>query len=60
MAGISFASNEVSELSLKYNKEYNNKEKHVEPELSKGSGSKDIDENERQRALKNLRDIINN
>jgi len=59
-AGISFASNEVSELSLKYNKEYNNKEKHVEPELSKGSGSKDIDENERQRALKNLRDIINN
>ena len=63
-AGISFASNEVSELSLKYNneynKEYNNSEKLVEPELPKGSGSKDIDEKERQRALKNLRDIINN
>ncbi len=63
-AGISFASNEVSELSSKYNneyyKEYNNSEKLVEPELPKGSGSKDIDEKERQRALKNLRDIINN
>ena len=41
-------------------KEYNNSEKLVELELPKGSGSKDIDEKERQRALKNLRDIIYN
>ena len=61
--GVSFASNEVSELSPKYNNEYN-KEYNIErvsfePELPEGSGSKDIDEKERQRALKKLRDIIN-
>ena len=63
-AGISFASNEVSELSPKYNneynKEYNNSENLAEPELPKGSGSKDIDEKERQRGLKILGDAINN
>ena len=63
-AGISFASNEVSELSPKYNneynKEYNNSENPAEPELLEGSGSKDIDEKERQRGLKILGDAINN
>ena len=62
--GVSFVSNEVSELSPKYNNEYN-KEYNIqrvsfEPELPEGSGSKDIDEKERQRGLKILRDAINN
>ena len=62
--GVSFASNEVSELSPKYNNEYN-KEYNIErvsfePELPEGSGSKDVDEKERQRGLKILRDAINN
>ena len=48
--GVSFASNEVSELSPKYNNEYN-KEYNIqrvsfEPELPKGSGSKEISHKE--------------
>ena len=61
---------EVKSLSLKgpdvtrktikeYIKEDINNENPFKPELPEGSGSKDIDEKERQRALKKLRDIIN-
>ena len=57
-AGISFASNEVSELSLKYNNEYNNREKPVEPELPKGSGSKLIGDKEWEKAGKIISQII--
>ena len=42
------------------NKEYNIQRVSFEPELPEGSGSKDIDEKERQRGLKILRDAINN
>ena len=54
---------ECSDVTRKTIKEYIKEdiisENPVEPELPEGSGSKDIDEKERQRALKKLRDIIN-
>ena len=42
-----------------YIKEDINNKNPFKPELPEGSGSKDIDEKERQRALKKLREIIN-
>ena len=57
---VSLVGSNVTLKTIKeYIKEDNNIENPVEPELPKGSGLKDIDENERQRALKKLRDIIN-
>ena len=57
-AGISFAYNEVSELSPKYNKEYNYSENPVEPELTEGSGSKAIEDEEWKKAGKIISQII--
>ena len=57
---VSLKGSDVTRKTIKeYIKEDINTENSVEPELPKGSGLKDIDENERQRALKKLRDIIN-
>ena len=57
---VSLKGSDVTRKTIKeYIKEDINSEKLVEPELPEGSGSKDIDEKERQRALKKLRDIIN-
>ena len=57
---VSLVGSDVTRKTIKeYIKEDINSEKLVEPELPEGSGSKDIDEKERQRALKKLRDIIN-
>ena len=57
---VSLEGSDVTRKTIKeYIKEDINNEKLVEPELPEGSGSKDIDEKERQRALKKLRDIIN-
>ncbi len=57
---VSLKGSEVTRKTIKeYIKEDIITENPFEPELSEGSGSKDIDEKERQRALKKLRDIIN-
>ena len=57
---VSLKGSEVTRKTIKeYIKEDIITENPFEPELTEGSGSKDIDEKERQRALKKLRDIIN-
>ena len=57
---VSLEGSDVNRKTIKeYIKEDINNEKLVEPELPEGSGSKDIDEKERKRALKKLRAIIN-
>ena len=57
---VSLEGSDVTRETIKeYIKEDINNEKLVEPELPEGSGSKDIDEKERKRALKKLRAIIN-
>ena len=58
---VSLVGSDVTRKTIKeYIKEDINSEKLVEPELTEGSGSKDIDEKERRRGLKILSDAINN
>ena len=57
---LSLEGSDVTRKTIKeYIKEDINSNNLVEPELPGGSDSKDIDEKERQKALKILRDIIN-
>ena len=57
---VSLKGSDVTRKTIKeYIKEDINNKNPFKPELPEGSGSKDIDEKERQRALKKLRDIIN-
>ena len=57
---VSLEGSNVTRKTIKeYIKEDINSNNLVEPELPVGSDSKDIDEKERQKALKKLRDIIN-
>ena len=57
---VSLEGSNVTRKTIKeYIKEDINSNNLVEPELPVGTDSKDIDEKERQKALKKLRDIIN-
>ena len=57
---VSLEGSDVTRKTIKeYIKEDINSNNLAEPELPGGSDSKDIDEKERQKALKKLRDIIN-